>query len=184
MAKSVYLITKEATRYWKHCTKHNRFRIAVKNDKIYIVSDATAFVIPADKIIYENLVLPAVGYNMPENNRAYHWDNGSMIITAADDTVRLVDNLLNEPTGPARRTRFTVDVKGAADCIGRIYKTDSGELGVINEAFDSMINFNMMHEISMAKAIAPAVITGLNMTVVILPIRANWLKATLADLIA
>lgn len=184
MAKSVYLITKEATKYWKRCTKSGRLSVAVKDDKIYIVTEATAVIIPADKSIWAYLVSPAIGYNMPENNRAYHWDNGSMIITAADDTVRLVDNILNEATGPAKRTRFTAEIDSKKKVFGRIYKTACGLPGVVDEALESMVDFRMMHEINMAKPISPAIITGLNMTAVIMPIRSDWLCATLEDLIA
>lgn len=172
--KAKYTINREATKLWKRSAKHARLIIAVHGGNVLIVTEACAFELPAHRVVWDDLVRPAIDMDMPENGRAYSWHKGQMILTDAADTVNLVKNLIDRATEPAKRTLFMIDTPaGEATC--RIYKSGNGKFAVTNEAFDAMLNHDFVSSVYMNTETAPAVFVGNQMTVAILPIRAHWL---------
>ena len=167
MKKHNYFITNEAVKYWKKEAKSGRLHVARSGDKTYIVNSYSAFVIPANPLLYENLVQPATLRPGPEDGKSQIWKNGEYYEEPATETVRMVENILSENTDTVNRTPFTMDVETG---VIRIYKLASGALAGINVKYDAMVDFSFGHTAVMANPKAPAVFRSGDFTALLLPV--------------
>lgn len=180
MKKASFFITSEATKYWKKEVKNGRLQVATKGDKIYILNNYNAFIIPNNPYVYAELVQPATLRPAPEDGRAFIWLHGGLREDSADDTVNIIERNIEEGTGAAERTRFTVDVETAAY---RVYKAANGQLAAVNAKYDSMVEHSFSHELTMKDQHSPAILRDGDFLALLLPCRQSRLESWARDLI-
>lgn len=74
--KNYYLITKEATKYWKKAIKNDRVMVANYDGKIYVVNGYNAFRFPAMPLLWDELARPAFMAEMPADGAAVEYLRG------------------------------------------------------------------------------------------------------------
>lgn len=165
--KNYYLITKEATKYWKKAIKNDRVMVTCHENTIYIVNGYNAFKFPANGYIWDELARPAFMVDMPEEGAAFRYLNGEKQPGFSADIVNILDRNLENKT-PAQRTAFTFDSK---ELTLRLYKNENGSVSGVNVKYDSMVDASQAEKIYCGGRYSPVVFENEHFTALIMPVR-------------
>jgi hypothetical protein len=165
--KNYYLITKEATKYWKKAIKNDRVMITCHENTIYIVNGYNAFKMPANGYIWDELARPAFMVDMPEEGAAFQFFHGEKQPAVSSDIVSLLDRNLTEKT-PAKRSAFVYESK---DVTLRLYKNENGGVTGVNVKYDAMIDPDQAKNIYCGGRYSPVILEDDFFTAFIMPVR-------------
>lgn len=165
--KNYYLITKEATKYWKKAIKNDRVMVTCHDNTIYIVNGYNAFKMPANGYIWDELARPAFMVKMPEEGAAFQYFRGEKQPAVSADIVNILDRNLQDTT-PATRCPFVYDTK---DITLRLFKNDNGSISGINVKYDAMVDPSQAENIYCGGRYSPVVLKNEHFTALIMPVR-------------
>lgn len=174
--KNYYLITKEATKYWKKAIKSDRVMVANYDGNIYIVNGFNAFRFPAMPLLWDEIARPAFMAEMPADGAAVNYLRGE----ACPDNAASVANIFNrnmEDRTHAARMPFMSDANGET-C--RLFKNTAGKLAIVNVKYDALVDFSQAESIYCAGSINPIVAENEHFAAILLPMRLSPLFADLA----
>ena len=165
--KNYYLITKEATKYWKKAIKNDRVMVTCHGNTIYIVNGYNAFKMPANGYIWDELARPAFMVEMPEEGAAFQFLRGEKQPAVSADIVNILDRNLQDTT-PATRSPFVYDTK---DISLRLFKNDNGSISGINVKYDAMVDPEYVENIYCGGRYSPVILKNEHFTALIMPVR-------------
>lgn len=174
--KNYYLITKEATKYWKKAIKSDRVMVANYDGKIYIVNGYNAFRFPAMPLLWDELARPAFMAEMPVDGAAVEYIRGEARPGCAPDIANLFNRNMEDRT-PAARMPFMSDANGET-C--RLFKNTAGKLAIVNVKYDAMVDFSMAESIYCAGSVNPVIAENEHFAAILLPMRLSPIFADLA----
>ena len=175
--KNYYLITKEATKYWKKAIKNDRVMVTCHDNTIYIVNGYNAFKMPANGYIWDELARPAFMVDMPEEGAAFQFFQGNKQPAISTDIVNILDRNLQDTT-PATRSPFTYDSK---DITLRLYKNANGTITGLNVKYDAMVDPSQADSIYCGGRYSPVVLKNEHFTAFIMPVRITTLEEAVKD---
>ena len=165
--KNYYMITKEATKYWKKAIKNDRIMVTQHDGIIYIVNGYNAFKFPAVSAIWDDLARPAFMVEMPAEGEAFSYFNGRKNTAVSSNIVDILDRNLTDKT-TAVRSPFTYDCK---DLTVRLYKNTNGSISGINVKYDAMVDPSQVKEIYCGGRYSPVVFINGEYTALVMPVR-------------
>ena len=168
--KNYYMITKEATKYWKKAIKNDRVMVTQHDGTIYIVNGYNAFKFPATPAIWDEIARPAFMQDMPEEGKAFQYLRGEKQPATSVDIVRLIDRNL-EDTTPAARSPFAFDSKNISV---RLYKNSYGSITGINSAYDAMVDPSQVSNMYCAGKLSPVILSNDHFTALLMPVRLDY----------
>ena len=164
-----FLITKEATKYWKKAIKNDRVMIANYGGSVYIVNGYNAFKFPAAPCFWDELARPAFMAEMPEDGTAAEYWNGERRPGIAAEVVNIFKRNEETINTAAERTPFTMDHKGVTL---RIFKNGRGDITTVNIIYDSLVDFSHAEKIYCNGKVSPLYISNeLGFSALLLPVR-------------
>ena len=166
--KNYYLITKEATKYWKKALKNDRVMIACKENTIYIVNGFNAFKMPAYVPIWDELARPAFMTECPEEGAAIEFFRGEKKPGCAQNVIDIFTKVTGDTT-PAKRSPFTVDANDGLTM--RLYTNANGSVSGINSVYDAMVDPSQVEEIYCGGRYSPVILKNEHFTALIMPVR-------------
>lgn len=166
--KKYYLITKDATKYWKKAIKNDRVMVANHDNFIYIVNGYNAFKFPALPAIWDDIARAAFMVDIPEAGAAFQHCHGEKQTADAANVVNIFENATKDTT-PAARSPFQFDSK---DITVRLYKNDNGTLSGVNIVYDAMVDPLQADNICCGGRYSPIIFKNdLGFTALIMPVR-------------
>ena len=165
--KNNYMITKEATKYWKKAIKKDRVMVTCKNNTVYIVNGYNAFKMPAISYIWDDLARPAFMVDMPAEGAAFQYFRGEKQPAISSEIVNILDRNLSEKT-EAKRSPFQFDGK---DITLRLYKNSFGSVASINASYDSMVDHSQVKSVYCGGKHCPVILNNEHFTALIMPVR-------------
>lgn len=165
--KNYYLITKEATKYWKKAIKKDRVMVANDGENIYIVNGFNAFKLPAMPETWNDLARPAFLESMPEPGAAFQYTHGERQTATADDVKRIFETHA-KPETPATRSAFSVDFDNGAL---RLYKNEYGSITGVNSIYDAMVDHDLTMSVYCGGRYSPVIFVNSDFTALIMPVR-------------
>ena len=166
--KNYYLITKEATKYWKKAIKNDRVMVACKENTIYIVNGYNAFTMPANGYIWDELARPAFMVDMPEEGAAFAFFRGEKQPADGQNVVNIFTHASNNTT-PAARSPFTIDSNNGLSM--RLYTNENGSITGINAVYDTMVDPSQAENIYCGGRYSPVILKNDHFTALIMPVR-------------
>lgn len=165
--KTNYLITGEATKYWKKAIKSDRVMIANKSEHIYILNGYNAFKFPAKPFLWDAIARAAFMVDMPGSDSAFQYYNGEKQFATVDDVAQRIEQIIEDRT-PAQRLPFCWD---APFCTTRLYSINNGEIAGVNVKYDAMVNIELAKKVYCKGRYAPVVIADDYITAILMPVR-------------
>lgn len=165
--KKYYLVTKDATKYWKKAIKNDRVMVANDGESIYIVNGFNAFKLPAMPAIWDDLARQAFMENMPEPGAAFQYMSGERQTATADDVKNIFNRQLSDKT-IATRSAFTVD-SGTGTL--RLYKNENGSITGINSIYDAMIDHDLVMDVYCGGRYSPVIFVNADFAALVMPCR-------------
>ena len=165
--KNYYLITKEATKYWKKAIKNDRVMVTNHDDKIYVVNGYNAFIFPALPVLWDELARPAFLQEMPDDGASFQYLKGEKQPAVSMDIVNIMERNLQDETAAAR-TPFTYDTKNGRL---RLYKNANNNLIGVNVIYDSMVDHERATAIYCGGRYSPVVFRDEHFTALIMPVK-------------
>lgn len=170
-----FLITKEATKYWKKAIKKDRVMIAEHEGDIYIVNGYNAFKFPAAPYIWDEIARPAFMCDMPTEGKAVEYRNGKTVPGFTPDIVKIFNRNKETITTAAERTPFTMDFKSVHETEQktlRIFKNGNGDITTVNSVYDALVDFSHAEKIYCNGKVSPVYIENeLGFAALLLPVR-------------
>lgn len=166
--KNYYLITKEATKYWKKAIGKDRVMVANYDNAIYIVNGYNAFKFPAMSAIWDEIARPAFMVDMPGDGAAFQYLRGEKQTAEPENVVKIFIGATTDTT-PATRSPFQIDGK---DITIRLYKNDNETISGVNVVYDAMVDPLRADYIYCGGKYAPVIFKNdLGFTALIMPVR-------------
>ena len=164
--KTNYLITKDATKYWKKAIKNDRVMVTNHGGIIYIVNGYNAFKFPAMPLLWDELARPAFMVDMPEEGAAFQYIRGEKQAAISADVARLIDRNLSDTTA-ASRSPFTFENSYSL----RLYTNENGSIIAINALYDAMVDTSSAEKIYCGGRYSPVVFVAGEFTALIMPVK-------------
>ncbi len=165
--KNYYLITKEATKYWKKAIKNDRVMVANYDGKIYVVNGYNAFRFPAMPLLWDELARPAFMAEMPADGAAVQYMRGEARPGDAASIANIFNRNMEDRT-PATRSPFMADM-GDKTC--RVFKNAAGKIAAIDAKYDALVDFSFADSIYNAGSVSPVIAENEHFAALLLPVR-------------
>ena len=176
--KTNFLITGEATKYWKKAIKNDRVMVANYDGNIYILNGFNAFKMPKNSYIWDAIARPAFMVDMPESGAAFQYWRGEKQPAIAQEIAQKMNGLLEDKT-PAQRLPFVYD---APIVKTRLYSLGAGVVIGVDAKYDSMVDITYAKNIYCKSKYSPVVIADDHFTALLMPIRmADTFGETIAN---
>ncbi len=164
-----YLITKEATKYWKKAIKSDRVKIANYDGNIYILNGYNAFKFPAAPVYWDAVARPAFMCDMPADGDAMEYHNGQKRPDIAAEVAVIFDKCVGRQDIAAYRTQFSKDFSGGSL---RIFKNGHGDITTINVLYDCLVDFSKAEKIFCNDKISPVCVSDkYGFSALLMPVR-------------
>lgn len=165
--KNYYMITKEATKYWKKAIKNDRIMVTHQDGCIYIINGYNAFKMPAVAHIWDDIARGAFMVDMPEDGAAFQYIRGEKQAADPAYILKIFTGATGDTT-PATRTPFQLD---SNDITIRLYKNDNGSISGVNIAYDAMVDPSQADQIFCGGRYSPVVLKNEFFTALLMPVK-------------